>query len=83
MTECRICEFEIGENETKVIENDFVKMREEFKLQVEDLHSLIVISRLVGISKGLKKLDLPAWEIAKILERERVQRLHKQVVHEG
>lgn len=79
LTECRVCEFEIGENETKVIENDFVKMRDEIKLQVEDLHSLIVISRLVGISRGMKKLDLSAWEAAKGLESERIQRIEKRV----
>lgn len=79
LTESRICEFEIGEEETKVIENDFVKMREETKLQVENLHSLIVISRLVGISRGLKRLDLEAWETAKQLEKERIARVEKRV----
>lgn len=78
LTECRLSDFEIGENETKMIEVDFVKMREETNLEVQHLHSLLVISRLVGISMGLKSLDLSSWEMAKKLELERHSRVEKK-----
>lgn len=78
LTECRILDFKIGEDETKLIENDFVKMREEKNLEIEHLHSLLVISRLVGISRGRTALDLSSWEIAKNLEFERINRIGKQ-----
>jgi hypothetical protein len=62
-----------------MIESDFVKMREEVSgLEVQHLHSLLVISRLIGISLGLKNLDLPSWEMAKKLELERIGRVEKK-----
>lgn len=78
LTECRLSDFEIGENETKMIESDFVKMREETNLEVQHLHSLLVISRLIGISLGMKTLDLTSWETAKKLELERISRVEKK-----
>lgn len=83
LTECRIRDFSIGEAETKFIEEDFVKMRETSNLQVEDLHSLLVLSRLIGISKGRNSLDMEAWSTAKSLEIERVNRIGKQVANES
>jgi hypothetical protein len=78
LSECRLREFTIGDGETKMIENDFVKMREDRKeIQVEHLHSLLVISRLIGISKGLTSLHLDEWEMAKRLEVERINRVGK------
>jgi Mini-chromosome maintenance replisome factor len=78
LTECRLSDFEIGENETKMIEVDFVRMREESNLEVQHLHSLLVISRLVGISFGKTSLDLSSWETAKKLELERFNRVEKK-----
>lgn len=83
LTDCRIREFEIGDSETKMIENDFVKMREEANLQVEHLHSLLVISRLVGMSKGKKSLDIDSWEFAKKLEIERISRVESRAANEA
>jgi len=76
LTECRTQDFEIGESETKMIESDFVAMREtNASLQVEHLHSLLVVSRLIGISQGLKSLNTSAWQSAKQMELERLARL--------
>lgn len=66
-----------------MIEADFVKMREETNLQVEHLHSLLVVSRLIGISKGKKTLDIESWEAAKKLELERISRLDKRTKNES
>ncbi|KAG5682248.1 hypothetical protein PVAND_011612 [Polypedilum vanderplanki] len=82
LTSCRLQSFDIGDEETKMIEADFVKMRENSNFQVEDLHKLLVISRLIGISKGLKFLDKSSWEIAKHMESERKDRLEKRNVNE-
>lgn len=79
LTRCRVETFDIGDEETKMIEKDFVKIREEgANFQVEDLHLLLVLSRLIGISRGLKKLDSSSWETAKQLEVERNLRLPKK-----
>lgn len=83
LTECRLSDFEIGAEETKMIETDFVKMREETNLQVEHLHSLLVVSRLIGVSKGQKTLDTSSWETAKRLEIERNNRVEKRTSNEA
>lgn len=67
-----------------MIEEDFVKMREEKKLlEVEYFHSLLVVSRLVGVSKGLNALDQASWEAAKQLEFMRMARVEKKTVNEA
>jgi 6-phosphogluconate dehydrogenase len=73
--------FDIGDEETKMIESDFAKIRESnANFQVEDLHSLLVLSRLIGIARGLKKLDENSWEMAKQMEFERNARLERRNV---
>lgn len=80
LTACRVESFDIGLEETKMIETDFVKMRENgSNFQVEDLHMLLVLSRLNGIARGQKKLDTDAWELAKKMEIERNSRLEKKL----
>lgn len=83
LTRCRIETFNIGDEETKMIESDFVKMREGVgsNFQVEDLHSLLVLSRLIGKSRGLSKLDANCWEMAKQLEIERNARMEKRTAN--
>lgn len=75
LTRCRLEDFKIGDEETKMIESDFVKMREGSNFQVEDLHSLLVLSRLIGKSRGLTNLNADCWELAKQMEIERSARL--------
>lgn len=80
LTACRTESFDIGDEETKMIESDFVKMRESATdFQVEDLHLLMVLSRLNGIARGQKKLNADAWELAKNMEMERNSRLEKKL----
>lgn len=43
----------------------------------EDLHNLLVLTRLVGLSKGVNKLDAECWSIAKSMEEQRKNRLIK------
>lgn len=82
LVQCRHANFEIEEEETKMIEKDFAKMREDANLQVDELHCLMVVSRLIGISEGKAKLDESAWNTAKGLEIERLSRFAKKVSSE-
>lgn len=82
LVQCRQANFDIGAEETKMIETDFAKMREERNLDVEELHSLMVVSRLIGISEGKGTLDETSWNTAKGLEVERLRRLDKKVSSE-
>jgi hypothetical protein len=80
LTICRTKTFDIGDEETKMIESDFVKMRESgSNFQVEDLHMLLVLSRLNGIARGQNKLSSDAWELAKQMEIERNSRMEKKL----
>lgn len=79
LTACRTESFEISDKETSMIESDFVKMREEFDFQVEDLHKLLVLSRLIGITRGEKKLNIDFWNQAKKMEIERKKRLNIEI----
>lgn len=74
LTKCRMTEFSIGDQEKKFIEEDFINMREENKLQIENLHSLLVVSRLIALSLGKTSLDIDSWNAAKELELERISR---------
>jgi len=83
LTKCRLQSFDINDEEIRMIESDFVKMRESSnKFQVEHLHLLLVLSRLLGISKGLTRLDAHSWETAKRLELERMNRMEKRTANE-
>lgn len=81
LTRCRLEKFDIEDEQTKMIESDFAKIRERnSNFQVENLHSLLVLSRLIGKSRGSKKLDENSWEMAKEMEFERTARLERKNV---
>ncbi|XP_055530968.1 mini-chromosome maintenance complex-binding protein [Wyeomyia smithii] len=70
----RIQEFDMKTFDPEIIQNDFIQMRKEFDASADDLHSLLVLARLIGLSRGKKMLDRECWEYAKQLERERKRR---------
>ncbi|XP_070498639.1 mini-chromosome maintenance complex-binding protein [Chironomus tepperi] len=83
LTKCRLQSFDINDDEIKMIESDFAKMREHnSNVQVQQLHLLLVLSRLIGISKGLQRLDVDSWETAKRLELERMDRMEHNTANE-
>lgn len=58
-----------------MIENDFVEMRREGGATADDLHSLIVLSRLIALCRGKTSLTDELWKHAKTLEIERRKRI--------
>lgn len=61
------------------VENDYVEMRSVSKEMSEDeLHKLLVLSRLLGLSKGNNTLTHECWNVAKRMERDRLQRVHER-----
>ncbi|XP_053686090.1 mini-chromosome maintenance complex-binding protein [Sabethes cyaneus] len=71
----RVQEFDMKTFDPEIIQNDFIQMRKETDASADDLHSLLVLARLIGLSRGKKMLDRDCWEYAKQLERERKRRL--------
>jgi hypothetical protein len=79
-------DYKLGEAMEKIVQDDIVKIRQtkpneknsEFKekMNVDDLHLLLVVARLQSISYGKSELTVTEWNKAKLLENER---LHKRV----
>lgn len=76
LTLCKIQEFAMKDDESQMIEDDFVEMRKEDKnIGPEQLHNLLVLSRLTGIGRGLNALTKESWLKAKDMEMQRLKRL--------
>lgn len=75
LTQQRIQEFDMKSFDPEVIQNDFIEMRKATDASAEDLHSLLVLARLLGLSRGKTSMDRECWEYAKQLEQERKNRL--------
>uniref|UniRef100_A0A182FLN1 Mini-chromosome maintenance complex-binding protein n=1 Tax=Anopheles albimanus TaxID=7167 RepID=A0A182FLN1_ANOAL len=77
LTHARIRSFDMKTLDPKIVEEDFVEMRvgSSGEVSMNDLHTLFVLARLVGLSSGHPSLTRDHWERAKKLELERRNRL--------
>ncbi|XP_017070007.2 mini-chromosome maintenance complex-binding protein [Drosophila eugracilis] len=76
LTTARISSFSVSEEHTEMIQQDFVDMRKaNVKSNADDLHGLLVLSRLLGIARGKETLDKETWQLATEFEAKRRQRL--------
>ncbi|XP_078668117.1 mini-chromosome maintenance complex-binding protein-like [Branchiostoma floridae x Branchiostoma belcheri] len=80
LTVTELMEYTLPEGMQKVIEEDFVKMRSDDpkNMTAEDLHSLLVVARLLALSVGQTTLSQEVWDRAKQLETERKTRVKAQ-----
>ncbi|KAF4525274.1 hypothetical protein B566_EDAN009357 [Ephemera danica] len=73
----RLAEYSIPESLQLVVQNDFVNMRQRNpNFKADDLHSLLVLARLVTLSRGKQVLTEDLWHTACVLEETRRQRLN-------
>ncbi|KAH8305378.1 hypothetical protein KR018_000090 [Drosophila ironensis] len=76
LTAARISAFSVSDEHTEMIQQDFVDMRKaNVKSNADDLHGLLVLSRLLGIARGKEALDKETWQLATEFESKRRQRL--------
>ncbi|KAH8377000.1 hypothetical protein KR093_002667, partial [Drosophila rubida] len=76
LTSARTSEFSVNEELTEMIQQYFVDMRKaNVKSNADDLHGLLVLSRLLGICRGKLALDKETWHLATEYESKRRQRL--------
>ncbi|KAH8411934.1 hypothetical protein KR222_002799 [Zaprionus bogoriensis] len=76
LTMARTAQFSVSEDLTETIQQHFVEMRRaNVKSNADDLHGLLVLSRLLGISRGKQALDKETWHLATEYEAKRRQRL--------
>jgi len=76
LTHCRNLEYKISDSLTNEVEEDFVRMRQESsenqrRISADDLHSHLVLAKLVSISKGNNTLNGEDWARVKQIELER------------
>lgn len=57
------------------IQEEFVSMRQKSKVNADDLHQLLVLTRLICLSEGRSLLDDECWRRACDLETERKARI--------
>lgn len=65
------------------VEEDFIEMRsksdDDNPVTADDLHRLLVLARLVSLSRGLDTLNKECWDITKRMEAERLRRVKNRV----
>ncbi|XP_050301033.1 mini-chromosome maintenance complex-binding protein [Anthonomus grandis grandis] len=78
LTEARLLNYEMSDNVQELVQQEFVNMRQnDGNVTADDLHSLLVLARLVCISEGKTTLDADCWQRACQMEKERKSRLSK------
>lgn len=76
LTAQRKAEFTVNPEDTEMIQNDFVEMRKaNEKMTADDLHSLLVLSRLMGLARGTGVMNKEIWNDTIALETERKERV--------
>lgn len=79
LTQLKLTAFDMKQEFTETITADFVEMRRaDQNVNEQDLHALLVLSRLMGLCAGNKVLTEEMWQRAKRLEGERKARLAEQ-----
>ncbi|XP_065361281.1 mini-chromosome maintenance complex-binding protein [Calliphora vicina] len=77
LTLAKTSSFTMNPDDTEMIQNDFVEMRKADSVtNADDLHSLLVLSRLLAIAHGKDILDKESWNMAKEMETKRRQRIN-------
>lgn len=76
LTYQRKASFNVSAEDPDMIQNDFVNMRrDDDNISSEYLHSLLVLSRLVGLSRGKSDMSKEIWDYTKNIENERRERI--------
>ncbi|CAK1550646.1 unnamed protein product [Leptosia nina] len=82
LTNLKIVKYSISEN-LQFVEEDFIEMRSksdtENPVTADDLHRLLVLARLVSLSRGLDTLTKECWDITKQMEEDRINRVKNRV----
>lgn len=78
-------DYSISEEVTKAVEDDFVDMRKDDpqSMTAEDLHRMLVVSRLLSVSCGQSSLSMDIWNKAKQMELLRTSRIQLQKTVNG
>lgn len=82
LTNLKLVKYSITED-LQFVENDFIDMRSKSSsdnpVTADDLHRLLVLARLVSLSRGHDTLSKECWDITKAMETERLHRVKNRV----
>ncbi|CAD0200632.1 unnamed protein product [Chrysodeixis includens] len=82
LTSLKLVKYTISED-IQFVEDDFIEMRsksnEDNPVTADDLHRLLVLARLVSLSRGFDTLDKECWELTKNMEAQRLHRIKNRV----
>ncbi|CAG9793682.1 unnamed protein product [Diatraea saccharalis] len=82
LTSIKLVKYTISDD-LQFVEDDFIEMRSKSDNQnpvtADDLHRLLVLARLVSLSRGHDTLNKECWEITKNMEAERLHRLKNRM----
>ncbi|XP_045495918.1 mini-chromosome maintenance complex-binding protein [Colias croceus] len=82
LTNLKLIKYSITED-LQFVEEDFIEMRSnsdsDNPVTADDLHRLLVLARLVSLSRGFDTLNKECWDITKKMEEERIKRLKNRV----
>ena len=77
LTVVRNLPFEVSDHVQKFVQEDFVSERQNGadRMTAQDLHSHLVLARLVALGHGLTTLEPDCWSKVKSMEKERRERM--------
>lgn len=75
LTQARLVEYELNEEIQELVQEEFVRMRQDHNVKVEDLHNLLVLGRLLSLSEGQNSLSRDVLRKALDMEKKRKSRL--------
>ena len=79
LTVVRNLSFDVSDDVQNFVQEDFVNERQNGtaaeRMTAEDLHSHLVLARLVALGHGLSTLDPESWSKVKSMEKERKERM--------
>ncbi|CAK1586470.1 unnamed protein product [Parnassius mnemosyne] len=82
LTNLKLVKYTISED-LQFVEDDFIEMRSqsdaENPVTADDLHRLLVLARLVSLSRGYDTLNKECWDITRKMECERLNRIKNRV----
>lgn len=75
LTLARSLTYEISDAMQELIQQEFVELRQKRNITADDLHHLLVLTRLVSMSEGKTVPDEECWRKACKLEEKRTERI--------
>ena len=77
ITLCRHMAFDVSDEVQDAVQKDFVESRQnpENRMTADDLHSMLVLSRLLSLSRAVGTMTAGVWNDVKEMEKERRRRV--------